>query len=238
MFSNIVRLAGDLVVLIYPSKCLICEGVQGSTHTPLLCEDCLAEIARQPLPSEHGVVFSQGDRQGRHEDLDVVFAGWHYDAAMQSIIHALKYRRRPSLSRLFGNMLAQRLHEHLHDEICQAVLVPVPLHRRRERERGFNQSLLLARALANAWGLSVLPRAIRRVRFTQSQATLAAAERWENVAGAFAPASDLHLDHHTIFLIDDVFTTGATMKACAEALKSAGAGRVIGVALAKAGQLV
>jgi ComF family protein len=238
MFAKLTRLASDLVGLIYPAKCLVCDGLELSARTWLLCDRCLAGIAARPLPEDCG------QRGGyspllRNENIsfDLVFAGWHYDAAMQLIIPAMKYRRRPSLLELFGGMLAERLQGHFH-KIAKAALVPVPLHRRRERERGFNQSLLLARAISEAWNVPVLPQALRRVRFTQSQAKLDAAARWENVKEAFAPAPDLRLHGYRIFLVDDVFTTGATTNACAIVLKSVGATQVDAVALAKAGHAV
>lgn len=231
MFLELTRLMNELLGLIYPAKCLICDGWQTSPSTHLLCENCLREISSQPLPEatggQRGVVNNGG--------LDSAFAGWHYDAAMQQIIHNTKYRRRPSLGQTLGELLALRLLDSLRDEFVHAVVVPVPLHRRRERKRGFNQSFVLARALAKAWHLEVVPRALRRTRFTQSQAKLRAAERLQNVEGAFAPARSLHLETPTVFLVDDVLTTGATMNACAAALKSAGATRVIGIALARVG---
>ncbi|MCI0697816.1 ComF family protein [candidate division KSB1 bacterium] len=231
MLMKLTRFIHDLAGLIYPVKCLICDGCEASSRTQLLCENCLREISSRPLPETIG----GQNRTANYSGLDSAFAGWHYDAAMQSIIHATKYRRRPSLGQTLGDLLAQRLSVPLRDELAQAVVVPVPLHRRRQRKRGFNQSLVLARALAKVWHLEVMPNALRRTRFTQPQAKLGAAERWENVEGAFAPARVLHLETPTIFLVDDVLTTGATMNACAVALKSAGASKVIGVALARAG---
>lgn len=231
MLMKLTRFIHDLAGLIYPVKCLICDGCEASSRTPLLCENCLGEISSRPLPQ----TIDGQNRAENNGGLDLAFAGWHYDAAMQHVIHATKYRRRPSLGETLGDLLAQRLSAPLREERVQAVVVPVPLHRRRERKRGFNQSLVLARALAKAWHLEVTPRALRRTRFTQSQAKLDATERWQNVEGAFAPARGLHLETPTVFLVDDVLTTGATMNACATALKSAGAGKVIGIALAKAG---
>ncbi|MGH7450273.1 MAG: ComF family protein [bacterium] len=231
MLIHLTRLINDLAGLIYPAKCLICDGCEASSRTQLLCENCLEEISSLPLPEAIGGQHRAANNGG----LDSAFAGWHYDAAMQHVIHATKYRHRPSLGETLGDLLAQRLSAPLREERAQAVVVPVPLHRRREMKRGFNQSLVLARALAKAWHLEVTPRALRRTRFTQSQAKLRAAERWQNVEGAFAPARDLHLETPTVFLVDDVLTTGATMNACAAVLKSAGASKVIGIALAKAG---
>ena len=186
-------------------------------------------MAAQPMPPSTPLAETSPPTP-----LDAVHAGWPFDEAMQALIHAFKYRRRPSLSRIIGAMLAQRLYSDLAREIQEAILVPVPLHRRRGRERGFNQSQLLAQTLAEAWKMKILPRALERTRFTQQQATLTAAERQKNVEGAFAPADKFSLQNQTIFLVDDVFTTGATMNACAAALKAAGAAHVIGVVLARA----
>jgi len=233
MFAKLLQLPRDLLELIYPATCLICEKPQTSPRTHLLCEKCLDEIASCPLPDVEAIAGARGGMSSDH--LDAVHAGWPFDAPMQAVIHAFKYRRRPSLSKVFGEMLAQRLQNDLAREISQAVLVPVPLHRRRGRERGFNQSILLAQTLAAVWKMKILPRALERIRFTQQQATLTAPERRKNVEGAFAAVAKPHLQNQTIFLVDDVFTTGATMNACAAALKSAGAARVVGLVLAKAG---
>ncbi len=228
-----LQLPRDFLEFIYPAACLICQQSQTSRRTHLLCEKCLNEIASGALPNVEAMADAQGGLSSG--TLDEIHAGWPFDASMQQVIHAFKYRRRPSLSKVLGEMLAQRLQNHLAHEISQAVLVPVPLHRRRGRERGFNQSMLLAQALAEIWKMKILPRALERIRFTQQQAKLTAAERRKNVEGAFAHTAKANLRNHTIFLVDDVFTTGATMNACAAALKTAGAVRVIGLVMARAG---
>jgi len=227
MLAKFLQLPRDFLELVYPALCLICEKAETSKRTHLLCEKCLSEVEAQPLPAA-----AAGELPGGN--LDELHAGWSFDEAMQAVIHAFKYRRRSSLSRVFGAMLAQRLQNDLAREMQRAVLVPVPLHRRRGRERGFNQSMLLAQTLAEVWKMKILPRALERTRFTQQQATLTAAERQKNVAGAFAAAGKSNLQNQKIFLVDDVFTTGATMNACAAALKAAGAVRVVGVVLARA----
>lgn len=229
MLAKLVQLPRDLLELVYPAVCLICAKSPTSPRTHLLCEKCLEAMAAQPMPSSTVLAETSPPTP-----LDAVYAGWPFDDAMQALIHAFKYRRRPSLSRILGALLAQRLYKHLAREIQQAILVPVPLHRRRGRERGFNQSQLLAQTLAEAWKMKILPRALERTRFTQQQATLTAAERQKNVEGAFASTEKSNLPNQTIFLVDDVFTTGATMNACAAALKTAGATQVIGIVLARA----
>lgn len=229
MFAKFLQLPHDVLGLIYPAACLICAQSPTSPRTHLLCEKCLETLASQPVPPAMALAQISASHQ-----LDAIYAGWPFDEWLQAVIHAYKYRYRPSLSQALGAMLALRLQNELTQEIPQALLVPVPLHRRRGRERGFNQSELLAQALAVAWKMEILPRALKRTRFTQQQATLTAIERQKNVAGAFAVNDTSHLQNRTILLVDDVFTTGATMNACAATLKAAGVTRVVGIVLAKA----
>jgi ComF family protein len=113
------------------------------------------------------------------------------------------------------------------------LIVPVPLHPNRQKERGYNQSLLLAEQLSTTLGQPLDTKSLIRQRMTQSQMTLKRAERKTNVANAFICQSD-RLSGKTILLIDDVCTTGATLNACAEALKNSGVTAVFGLTLARA----
>lgn len=112
------------------------------------------------------------------------------------------------------------------------LILPIPLHPKRERRRGYNQSALLARHIGEAVGLPVNGRALRRTRHTRPQVTLNPQERLENVQGAFEADSE-HVGGRHVLLIDDVFTTGATMSAAAAALQAAGAATVSGYCLAR-----
>jgi ComF family protein len=114
------------------------------------------------------------------------------------------------------------------------VLVPVPLHRNRLRERGFNQALLLSRACKGLSSKNFRPRALKRVRSTAPQIHLTPTERRKNVSGAFQVSRPGEITGKEIMLIDDVYTTGATVNECARALKKAGAGRVSVFTLARA----
>jgi ComF family protein len=112
------------------------------------------------------------------------------------------------------------------------VVFPVPLSRRRLRERGYNQAALFALPLALGLNVPYRPKALRRVRHTRSQVDLSWGERRENVSGAFAASSD-DVSGKTILLVDDVITTGATLNACASALLSAGARAVYAFSVAR-----
>jgi ComF family protein len=149
-----------------------------------------------------------------------------YEGTLRAIVHALKYDGRPTL----GRHLAARMREAGADVLAGAdLIVPVPLHRSRERTRGFNQ----ARELARHLGLPVAD-ALERTRRTPSQADLPAAKRHANVRAAFACRRNANVDGRTIVLVDDVSTTGATLNACAAPLLDAGACEVRALTAARA----
>ncbi len=147
---------------------------------------------------------------------------------MREAIHQFKYRRRTDLAATFGEMLNDYLSV---SALPFDTIVPVPLHRDRERARGYNQSLLLARELAARHPLDLWEDALIRVRATRPQVELDAVERRENVRDAFAAID--RAAGAQVLLIDDVCTTGATMEACGIALKRCGAKSVWGLALAR-----
>ncbi len=160
---------------------------------------------------------------------------------MMALIPRMKYQNRPAIARVFAEIAAARLGELVNTVLSSAakaapVLVPVPLHSRRQRERGYNQSWLIARTFSREWKFEMQTWALRRTRFTRSQAKLNAAERVKNVRDVFAAARVEKLSGRTVLLVDDVITTGATVASCAGTLLQAGVSQVIAVALARAGR--
>lgn len=156
-----------------------------------------------------------------------------YDGALRSIIHSLKYDGRRSLATPLAALMRDRCGSMLDGA---DVVVPVPLHPSRRRERGFNQALDLARGL----GLPVSC-ALRRVRATTSQITLPADERHRNIRGAFArsraPWRSRSINARVVVLVDDVSTTGATLEECARVLRQMGARDVRAVTAARVATL-
>jgi ComF family protein len=199
-----------LLSFLFPDRCVGCGG-----WGALFCQTCL----RQLSPYPHDSYPAQ---------LDAVYVAWIYGGPLQHAIHALKYKgQRRVAAALADHLMAAMLRP-----ATAAVLLPVPLHADRLVERGFNQSAEIAVALGRRWRMPVLDNALIRSRDTGHQAKLARRERASNVAGAFVWRLEQPPPENVI-LIDDVLTTGATLAACADALRAAGCASVSALALAR-----
>lgn len=197
--------------------CATCWNAVETTHTHL-CARC-----GRPIACESDGCHWCGRR---HEGVARVRAIGPYNGSLRAIVHALKYDGRRSLAK----PLARLMRGAGADLVREAgVAVPVPLHPSRRRERGFNQ----ATDLASHIGLPVV-RAIARVRRTPTQTALTAPERAANVRSAFRPTRQARrVRGITVLLVDDVMTTGATLDACAQALREAGAREVFALTAAR-----
>jgi ComF family protein len=166
-------------------------------------------------------------RQGLR-GFDACYSYGAYEGSLRELIHLFKYSGVRPLARPLGHLLSLALPRDLEFDL----IAPMPLHWRRLWSRGFNQSALLARDLARRTGVPY-GRPVRRRRATVSQAELSGAERRRNVAGAFVVTGRPDVTGKRLLLVDDVLTTGATLGACAAALKKAGARYVTVLTLAR-----
>jgi ComF family protein len=168
----------------------------------------------------------------RDPDFDVARAVFSYEGPVVPLIKAFKFEGEYFLGPLLlkDAFASGWMPVELKDV---DVVAPVPLHPRRERERGYDQAALLAGSLARALGVPARRRALRRVRYTDQQALLPSRARWENVRGAFEPGPHA-VEGLKVLLVDDVMTTGATASECARVLKKAGAAGVSVLTLARA----
>jgi len=226
------RLYHDLLDLLFPPRCVGCDrlGVW-------LCERCA-----QCLPFLDGPVCVQCGRplteigvcpicRKKSLRLDSIRSTFLFEGVVRDAVYALKYRGAYSVTApLVGRMADYWRRHHLKGDI----LVPVPLHPKRERKRGYNQSILLAQELGHQLGLPVTSQLLCRVRNTVSQTKLNQQERRVNVQDAFALTKSVKLTGTRLVLIDDIATTGATLDACAKVLLEAGAEAVCAFTLARA----
>jgi len=204
----------------------VCAACWAAIHpiTPPVCDRCGDPLPTWREPSRPLACCARC-RRTRHA-VDRARTVGAYTGPLRAIVHALKYEGRRSLAKPLAALMRARGAEVIAGSRCA---VPVPLHRSRHRRRGFNQSTDLARHL----GLPVV-HALRRVRATAAQADLPAAQRHRNVRGAFAACrSGRALAGATVLLVDDVSTTGATLDACARALKAAGVAEVRAITAAR-----
>ncbi len=208
-----------LLDLLFPPRCVGC-GRGGHWF----CPDCVAAIAPGPAW-----------RDGL-EPLAGLWVTGLYEDPLRTAIHALKYEGKRQLAAPLGQLLLATYRRQMQGAALARfdAVLPVPLHPRRQTERGYNQSALLARELSRGAGLPLLADALLRRRDTPQQVGLDPPARRANVAGVFAcPTDHAALEGKTLLLIDDVCTTGATLAACAGALRAAGARAVWGLALAR-----
>ena len=224
--TKLKRIALDL---FFPQWCIGC-GREGD-YICRSCRQLLSPITPPVCPRcgrpQAGGTLCPGCVNWQAE-IDGIRSPFIFDGVMRQAIHELKYRN----LRALAAPLAKLLHDYLIANLVPGeVLVPVPLHRKRWRERGYNQSSLLARELGRLTGLPVVDDCLVRQQHTPPQARSAnVSERQSNVAGAFT-CRDGRLRGKQVLLIDDVFTSGATLNACAGALKSAGAASVWGLVM-------
>lgn len=212
---------------LLPQRCPGCAAPADPRR--LLCDACAARVPRLRVPLCARCLAADREPAGcrRHSGF-AVFAPWLFDERAAAVVHALKYADRPGLAAALGPELAAALPAAWRRP---DLVLEVPLHPARLRERGYNQSAALADALAEAVAGPRLPGALRRLRATPPQARLGRAARRANLAGAFAAVRPAALRGRRILLVDDVVTTGATLDAALAALHDAGA-RAAGVTLA------
>jgi len=209
MGSMLSRILGA----IFPEdcNCLFC-GKEALLNEQGVCEDCTAIIKRSPTLTTVS-------------PLTALCAIFRYCECSSSPVKRLKYGKQRWVARPLSRFLS------IPNGWEIDLILPVPLHSTRERERGFNQSLLLARGLAERCGIPLKEGLLLRTTKTKSQAELDKKERLANVKGAFSCGDPAEVAGKNILLIDDVITTGSTMAECARTLIRAGASRVYGLAV-------
>jgi ComF family protein len=229
--------SGSAVALsfLYPEVCQHCREQRATADEGYICSRCWKNLRfiRPPLCDRCGLPYEGAIdtvfRCSNCSDLELHFSCARSAVAAQGmaleIIHRWKYQRQLWFEPFLAALLIQEAGPALGAEGWD-LIVPVPLHVLKEREREFNQSLHLARHLSMGTGIPVCEDAIRRIEPTRVQATLSRDERMENVRKAFQPWNPDELKGRRVVLVDDVLTTGATTSACARVLRRGGAAEV------------
>jgi competence protein ComFC len=203
-----------LAVLV-PQLCVACDRVISSSHH-WLCHECAREFTSGAAVRSRFVKLADGQYLRVRYALD-------YTVRVSKVIAEMKYGDKPGIASLLAPYLRTLVGAYVADD---SVLVPVPMFPAKKRERGYNQSEILSSLLSKSSGVACLDRLLVKTRDTVAQAVLEKEARSENVAGSFAIRHDRAVTAARVILVDDVVTTGSTLRACAEAMRTAYEGNI------------
>lgn len=236
------RFFNALTDIVYPKTCLICKRQlkELACVDNLVCMQCWAKIKRNPPPFCHCC--------GRHLEkplknicpacvrkqlhFDRAFSPCVYEGVLKELIHAFKYQGKDYLGTTLTRLMTEFIEEYSLPMDLLDLVIPIPLHKTRLREREFNQAQILSNHIARKFNKKVSHNNLRRLRLTKTQTELEIGERLLNVKGSFTATKKEDIKGKNILLVDDVLTTGATCSEAAYALKEAGANIVFVLTLA------
>lgn len=233
---------------LYPPRCRACGGRIHGRDAAYFCASCckniqlvshpLCKVCGRPFPDASGEDHICGVCLARPPHFASARAWACYpreeleEQPLRQVVQKFKYGRKVSLGKPLGQLMALGCQEFLGE--CQVdLIIPVPLHPKRLRWRGFNQSVLLARQIRHAYNIPMDPFVLQRIKETPAQTQLTEEERRRNVRAAFAFRPEKSIEDRNILLVDDVYTSGATVNECSRTLKKHGAGDVYVVTLAR-----
>lgn len=226
-------LVGAFINFLFPPVCAHCKKVGA-----LLCAECRTDVVwvTEPICKACGHPLANSEAlcafcARKTLPLQQVRTAVYFQEPIQSLIHTFKYENAFALGQVLAEMM---VHSWPHWRQPVDRIIPIPLHKERFQQRGYNQSELLAHRVSDQLQIPLDTRTLQRIRYTQPQVHLSARERQLNVADAFAVLANTQLIGQHVLLIDDVLTTGATLSAAAQVLLEAGASAVSGYCLARA----
>lgn len=228
--TNFKELFSGLLGLFFPENCASCAGnlLRGEETICTVCRSRLI-FFEDDLPDNLAARFAA------HPQIRFAGAGLNFarETVVQQLVHALKYENRPEIGVLLGRMAGRALQE---KQLCSEaeMLVPVPLHERKLRSRGYNQAERIAAGLSEVLNIPVEKNALFRTKFTETQTLKNRQERQENVSGVFR-SETIIVSGCRLLLVDDVITTGATTESCIESLIAGGCSSVSLFGLARTG---
>jgi ComF family protein len=245
--TRLREVAGAVASVFFPAPCRICGATLDNASRIPICRECLASFVPQvgPMCKRCGrpfisqvVIESSATplchvcRRGLY-DFDFARSYGAYDPPMARAIILLKYHAVFPLGGWFARRLLEVAEQH-RERYTADVVVPVPVHPSRLKERGYNHAELIARPLAQRLNLPFRSYLLVRTRPRPDKLRLTMRERWRTVRGAYALRQGARVDNLRVMLVDDVLTTGATLDACSRALRRAGAATVVALTVARA----
>lgn len=239
MLSNLLK---SFTALLFPPVCHLCKEFIPESGEIRLCPACLETTppldsplcicCGQPFPGAGSSDHLCGRCITDPPPFSAARSALLYENGTKELIHQFKYSGRIILRRPLGLLAAAHL-DAFAKEFAADLILPVPLHVKRLKERGFNQALLIGEIFSQRWEVPLSRNNLKRTRWTEPQVNLGAAERAVNVKGAFSVSSDKEITGKRIILVDDVYTTGSTAKECSRILMKTGAADVAVLTVAR-----
>ncbi|MFN7088697.1 MAG: ComF family protein [Candidatus Paceibacteria bacterium] len=246
-FKLLTSLKNEFLELLFPIKCAVCEReTEGAQKNKLICLACLKNLTPSlslycPLCEaktiDGGLCFSCkmiGGETGNFKLDKLLYPFSYKDPTVEKIIKVFKYDFIKGLAEPIEKLMAnylKKIKERI--DLNELLGIPIPLHRIKFNHRGYNQSELIADEIAKCQNIKVLKNCLVKIKSTKDQAKLKENERLKNLNGAFKCLKPELISGQKILLVDDVYTSGATMNECAKVLKEAGAKEVIGLVIAR-----
>lgn len=224
---NLRILCHDLLALLYPNRCLFCAGVisPGAFH----CDDCGKKLipctSRPKLYAVHEIPETDG-----------FISVYRYNTTSKKAVFRLKFHGDKSVVKPIASLMSRAIHRYYAQTPgLPDMVIPVPMHRAHERKRGYNQSALLAKQIAENFSLPYADKLLVKIRRTRKQHDISFHDRKNNLEGAFFAPDPTALRGKRILLVDDICTSGNTFYQCAKTLKDAGAAEVVCVSFLRQG---
>lgn len=220
-----MRLFEQIAGIVFPPKCIFCQQLLSHDAVVHICADCYLK-----LPFRENA-FMKTTQDGEDGYCDGAVSIFQYTGMVKESLIRFKFYNKPSYYRTYARLIADKLGK-MADVRQYDLVLSVPLHRRKEFSRGYNQARLIAKALARELKLPERSGLLKRYRYTEAQSLLDKQKRNQNVKGAFAVISPGKIEGKSILLVDDILTTGSTLEECGRMLKQAGARKVMAVVVA------
>lgn len=240
MARRLGKIAEYIMTLLFPERCVICDNTIWESDEGLcpLCSDRIV-YNHEPRCKLCGKQLTDStaeyclDCMKRDHNFDGGYSLCIYNDAVRKSLYRLKYKNRRRYAIFYGHMMAKRLGRIIR-ELSPDALIPVPIHKKRLRKRGFNQAKELARALSKETGIPVMSNLVIRTKNTKALKLLDSSMRQNNLKNAFKICADV-VKLKTTVIVDDIYTTGSTVDEMAAVLKAAGVKKVYFITVAAGG---
>lgn len=223
------KAANIFIDFFLPRFCLSCDS-KLTTNQKVICSECFSSIQRV---DRSRLEFEFNRKFSSEKIIDGFTSAFVFqsEGSLQSLLHELKYRMKFRVGNLLGNILAEEVNEQIKNWNVDFI-IPMPIHKLRKAERGYNQTDHIAKTFGRVLNIPVKKKIVKRIKFTRSQTKLNIYERKENMRGAFIVDTGKEVKNKVILILDDVITTGATVTEAGRALKEKGASKVYACSVA------